>query len=432
MREDGATIIALSSGSPPAAIGVVRISGDKAGWALTQLCGTTPPERRASLRTIRHPETGDVLDQALLLWFPGPRTATGEDLAEIHLHGGRAVVAAVLDTLAGMNGLRRAEAGEFTRRAFANGVIDLAQAEGLADLLSAETESQRRNAQLLTGGALSRKVADWEQRLLGLSARVEAAIEFGDDEDDVGDDPAIRQDLAELAGDIARDLARPSAEHLKDGIRVVLAGPPNAGKSTLLNALVEREAAITSPIAGTTRDLIQVPVAIAGVPYVFVDTAGLRDAAADQVESRGVELAYSAVAAADIVLWLGEPDAAPDHDRLILIHPRCDLPERHLPRSTIALAVSAQTGVGMSELVTRLVTMSSHLVPSGSEIALNQRQRGALSESVEYLSNGVQSPDPVICAEELRAARVALDRVTGRAGTEEMLGALFGRFCIGK
>ena len=254
----GATIVALSSGAPPAAIAVIRISGPGAGDALARLSGSLPQPRRATLRTIRHPETGDALDRALLLWFPGPHTATGEDLAEIHAHGGRAVAAALIEAVTGIAGVRRAEAGEFTRRAFANGVIDLAEAEGLADLLSAETESQRRNAMLLAGGMLSRRVAGWQARLLGWSAAVEAALEFGDDDGDIAIDlVALHSGIAEMAAEIAAALTRPAVEQLKDGVRVVIAGPVNAGKSTLLNALVAREAAITSPLPGTTRDLIE-------------------------------------------------------------------------------------------------------------------------------------------------------------------------------
>jgi len=431
MPMDDATIIALSSGAPPAAIGVIRISGPAAGPAITQLSGTLPSPRRATLRTVRHPVMGEALDQALLLWFPGPNTATGEDLAEIHVHGGRAVVAAVLDALASIKGIRRAEPGEFTRRAFANGVMDLAQAEGLADLLSAETESQRRNAQMLAGGMLSRRVAGWQDRLLGLAARLEAVLEFGDEEN-LDDDWGVDADLAALAADITAQLARPSAERLKDGIRVVLAGPPNAGKSTLLNALVERDAAITSPVPGTTRDLIEAPVSISGTPFVFVDTAGLRIAEGDEIEERGIDLARSAVRHADVLVWLGDPIEAPEHSRRILVHPRCDLPGREISASGTELAVSAQTGVGVAALIEQLRSVADELLPHQSDVALNQRQRQILSTCVTSLLAAREQTDVVLRAEEVRQARVTLDQLTGRAGTEEMLDALFGRFCIGK
>jgi len=429
---DGATIIALSSGAPPAAIGIIRISGSRAGTAIAGLCGSVPPPRRASLRTIRHPDSGDVLDSAVVLWFPGPHTSTGEDLAEIHAHGGRAVISAILTALATTEGVRLAEPGEFTRRAFANGVIDLAQAEGLADLLSAETEAQRRNAQILAGGGLSRMVGEWQYRLLGLCARIEAILEFGEDEDDVGDDLRLTADIAALAGDIADELARPAAERLKDGVRVVLAGPPNAGKSTLLNALVEREVAITSPIPGTTRDMIQAPVAISGMAFLFVDTAGLREAAGDEIERRGVDLAKSAIAEADILLWLGEPASAAEHPRRILLHARCDAADRQHVGPDVDLSVSAHTGVGMGELIERLLQEAKLVLPAMDVMALNRRQRAVLAECKQSLLDALALVDPVLRAEELRTCRVVLDRLTGRAGTEEMLDALFGKFCIGK
>ncbi|HUD28105.1 MAG TPA: GTPase, partial [Novosphingobium sp.] len=276
------TIFALSSGSPPAAIAVVRLSGPQAGAALAALAGGLPEPRRASYRTLRvSRET--VLDRALVLWFPGARTATGEDLAELHLHGGRAVVAATESALATMPGLRRAEPGEFTRRAFANGRMDLAEAEGLADLLSAETELQRRSAIAMVGGSFSNQVAAWRFRILDASAAIEAVLDFGD-EDDVADlPPTFAASIAALAEELADWLKRPRAETLREGYRVVLAGPPNAGKSTLFNALVEDEAAITAPLAGTTRDVLTRAVAIEGVPFVFADTAGLREEAGDAI-----------------------------------------------------------------------------------------------------------------------------------------------------
>ena len=269
------TIFALSSGAAPAAIAVVRVSGPDAGTAMQALTGKLPPPRRAVATTLRAADDS-LLDQALVLWLPGPGTATGEDCAEFHLHGGRAVIAAVEAALAALSGLRHAQPGEFTRRAFTNGRIDLAEAEGLADLLSAETELQRQSALALASGALSRTIEDWRVRVLHLSAQVEAVLDFSEDDDIAALDPQFAGDLAALAADLADWLARPRAELLREGFRVVLAGPPNAGKSTLFNALVEAEAAITSPIPGTTRDVVARPVAISGVPFLFLDTAGLR------------------------------------------------------------------------------------------------------------------------------------------------------------
>jgi tRNA modification GTPase len=305
------TIFALSSGSPPAAIAVLRVSGSDSRNTIAALAGAVPEARRASYRTLRDSK-GEVLDQALVLWFPRPKTATGEDLAEFHLHGGRAVVAAVEAALGNMRNLRRAAPGEFTRRAFANGRIDLAEAEGLADLLSAETELQRRSAIAMADGAFSRQVEIWRDRVLSLSAAVEAVLDFGD-EDDVSELPAdFASGLQMFHVELSTWLARPRAERLKDGYRVVLAGPPNAGKSTLFNALVEDEAAITAPVAGTTRDVLTRAVSLGGVPFVFADTAGLRAEAGDEIEAIGMARARTALDNADLVLWLGAEGEGPE------------------------------------------------------------------------------------------------------------------------
>jgi tRNA modification GTPase len=305
------TFFALSSGAPPAAIGVIRISGPHAGTALLALAGRLPEPRRASLATLRD-GAGEPLDSALVLWFPGPDTATGEDLAELHCHGGRAVIAAVEGALAALPELRRADAGEFTRRAFANGRLDLAEAEGLADLLSAETELQRAAALGAMQGALSRQVEAWRAQVLVLSAQLEAVLDFSDEEDASDLPQGFTWNIAALEQELGEWLARPRSERLGEGFRVVLAGPPNAGKSTLFNALVESEAAITSPIAGTTRDVIERSVAIAGVPFTFVDTAGLRDEGGDAIEAIGIDRARGELARADVVLWLGPEGEGPE------------------------------------------------------------------------------------------------------------------------
>ncbi|HEY0130432.1 MAG TPA: tRNA uridine-5-carboxymethylaminomethyl(34) synthesis GTPase MnmE [Allosphingosinicella sp.] len=420
------TIFALSSGSPPAALAVVRISGPGADPALEALAGKLPPPRRATLADLRW--RNERLDKALVLRFPGPASATGEDVAELHLHGGRAVVAAVLEALAGQDGLRSAEPGEFTRRAFENGRIDLAEAEGLADLLAAETQSQRRAALAMAGGALGPKVESWRQRLLALAAALEAALDFSD-EGEVGEawPPGWTDEVGSLAGEMEVLLAQPSAERLRDGIRVVIAGPPNAGKSSLLNVLVQREAAITSAVPGTTRDLIEAPTAIGGIPLLLIDTAGLRESK-DEVEAIGVERGRSSLAAADLVLWLGEPDQAPDRGKTILIHPKCDLPG---PSHEADVRVSATTGEGIRELVAIVSARALALLPAEGEVALNARQREAIRNACRHLRE-TAGADMLIAAEALRQARVELDRVTGRAGVEDMLDALFGRFCIGK
>lgn len=418
------TIYALSSGAPPAAIALVRISGPKAHNALEALAGRLPAPRAAVVAQLR--ADGEVLDNALVIRFPGPASATGEDVAELHLHGGRSVVAAVLGALGRIDGLRPAHPGEFTRRAFDNGRIDLAEAEGLADLLEAETQSQRRAALALAGGALSRQVEAWQALLLGHAAEIEAALDFAD-EDDVA---PLRADFAARLGalreEMASWLARPPAERLRDGVRAVIAGPPNSGKSSLLNVLVRRDAAIISAIPGTTRDLIEAPVAFGGLPFLLIDTAGLRESG-DSIEAIGVDRARASLAAADLILWLGDPGDAPAG--AIRVHPKADLG----PSAGAAdLSVSATTGEGLDALERLLVARSAALLPREGEVALNARHRATLGEALDGLGEAQAASDLLISAEALRRARLALDRITGKAGVEDMLDALFGRFCIGK
>lgn len=422
------TIFALSSGSPPAGIAVIRISGPASAEALRCLAGRVPAPRRASHVTLRD-AGGDMLDRALALWLPGPTTATGEDTAELHCHGGRAVVAAVEAALAGLPELRRATAGEFTRRAFANGRIDLAEAEGLAELLVAETELQRRSALAMAGGAFSGQVEVWRDHLLACSAAVEAVLDFAD-EDDVGALPSdFVARIEVLREEIGDWLARPRAEALREGFRVVLAGPPNSGKSTLFNALVEAEAAITAPIAGTTRDVLMRPVAIEGVPFVFADTAGIRDDAGDAIEVIGVERARHAVDGADLVLWLGAEGQGPVE--AWEIEPQADRAD-HPVKASPRHRVSAQTGEGLGRLRLALVEAARLALPRPGEAALNERQHRLLNEAEAMLAFATHLTDPLLVAEHLRLARVAFDALVGRSTTEDMLDALFGRFCIGK
>lgn len=420
------TIFALSSGAPPAAIAVVRVSGPAAREALAALAGQVPEPRRAVAAELSD-ISGVPLDRALVLWLPGPGTATGEDVAELHLHGGRAVVAAVETALSALPGLRRAEPGEFTRRAFANGRIDLAEAEGLADLLAAETESQRRGALAMAGGALSRMIENWRERVLGLSAQVEAVLDFGD-EDDVGDLPSdLERQVEALASDIRSWLSQPSAERLRDGIRVVLAGPPNCGKSSLFNALLDNEAAIVTPIAGTTRDVIERPAAIDGVPFILVDTAGLRGDAGDDVEAVGISRAHAQMLQADLVLWLGPEGRGPAGAWEIAS--KADLPgtSKSAPRAV----VSAVSGDGIVGLRRALAEAGRSLLPAVGEVAFNRRQASLLEEAAAALDDP-DAAKPLILAEKMRYARASFDRITGWSTTEDMLDALFGRFCIGK
>ncbi|HEU4959077.1 MAG TPA: tRNA uridine-5-carboxymethylaminomethyl(34) synthesis GTPase MnmE [Sphingomonas sp.] len=426
------TIFAVSSGAPPAAIAVLRVSGPAALAAATALAGRLPPPRRAGLRTLADPRDGTPLDRALVLVFPGPDSATGEDVVELHLHGGRAVVAAVEAALAAQPGLRPAAPGEFTRRALAAGRIDLAQAEGLGDLLTAETEAQRRAALSAAEGAVSRQVGGWNARLLELAARTEALLDFADEEDvaDGAEDAArLAAEARSLADEIAGALDNPPVERLRDGIRVVLAGAPNAGKSTLLNALAEREAAIVSPIAGTTRDRIEAAVVRDGLAFVLTDTAGLAATTDDPIERIGIARAREAMAAADIVVLLDETPV-PAGAIVIPIYPRCDEPER--AGGADRLAVSARTGAGVAALWRAIAEAGRGLVPRLDRLVLNRRQRDAVAAAQAALIDASAEADPLLIAEYLRRARMALDRVTGASDTEAMLDALFGRFCIGK
>jgi tRNA modification GTPase len=423
------TIFALSSGSPPAAISIIRISGPGAHRAGGALAGDLPKAREAAVRELREPRSGELLDEALVLRFDAPASSTGEDVLELHCHGGRAVVSAVLGALGALEGLRQAQPGEFTRRAFENGRIDLTEAEGLADLIEAETESQRRAALLMAEGVFARQVDLWRTQVLELSARAEAAIDYVDD-GSVDHEPRLSRDCGALANELARWFQRPRAERLRDGIRVVIAGPPNAGKSSLLNALTGDERAIVADLPGTTRDHIEVSLALSGVPIRLTDTAGLRESG-ELVEQIGVERARRLVELADVLLWLGEPDAAPGHPRLVRVHSKADLPERATGPDD-SVAVSAVTGHGLEDLAEAIVHHARSLLPAESEVALNRRQAECIAEAREALGAAAASGDVVIVAEALRGARSALDRLTGRAGVEDLLDALFARFCLGK
>lgn len=422
------TIFALSSGRPPAAISIIRVSGPAAHVAGARLAGKLPPTRSAAVRQLRSPASGEHLDDALVLRFDAPVSSTGEDVVELHCHGGRAVVDAVLGALGEFEALRPANPGEFTRRALEHGRIDLTEAEGLADLIEAETESQRKAAIGVAEGGLSRQVATWQERVLALSAEAERAIDYVDEGD--AEATQLSSDCAALASELGEWLARPRVEPLKDGVRVVVAGPPNAGKSSLINAIAGEEKAIVTPVAGTTRDQIEVPVALGGVPVLFTDTAGIREAT-DEVESIGIDRARKASAASDILLWLGEAADSPKHGTIVLIHSKADLADSaDAPPGSIA--VSALTGQGITELLERVRMEALRMLPRDDIIALNRRQANLIAEAEAALLRAAESNDAVLIAEDLRLARTAFDRLTGRAGVEDVLDALFGRFCLGK
>lgn len=425
------TIFAVSSGAAPAAISILRISGAGALAAARSLCGTLPEPRVAGLRALRDPASGMLLDRGLVLVFPGPDSATGEDIVELHVHGGRATQRALETALGAIEGLRPAEPGEFTRRALEHGRIDLTEAEGLGDLLAAETEHQRRAALRLSEGGLRQQIEQWNDRLVDVAAALEAALDFSD-EDDVPDDVTAQSGtaLAILSDEIATLVAAPSVERLRDGVRVVIAGPPNSGKSTLINRLAGRDVAIVSSTAGTTRDRIEVPVVRSGVAYVFTDTAGLREDGADEIERIGIGRAIDAITASDILLWLD--DAPPPYAGALWLHARCDVPGRTSLPPGPELAISAASGEGIAALWSFLEARSSGLGSTPDEMAINARQRALLANAETILRMGSAERDILLRAESIRSARAVFDSITGRANVEAVLDALFGRFCIGK
>jgi tRNA modification GTPase len=419
-RRDADTIFALSSGALPSAIAIIRISGRDARFALEHLADSVPAPGQAALRTLR--SEGDVLDQAMILWFPGPRTVTGEDLVELHLHGSHAVVETCFTSLRRL-GLRMAEPGEFTRRALFNGKMDLNAVEGLADLLAAETESQRRDAIRRQRGAIPRKLGNWRTRLIEIAAHLEAAIDY-DGEEETARGVEIAPLLRTILAEMDRALSIAPGERLRDGIRVAIVGPPNAGKSTLLNALAGRDAAIVSEIAGTTRDAIECPVAIEGIPFVLVDTAGLRDAM-DPIERIGIDRALVEGDLAQIRIDLGA-----DHhdDRTIAVSAKSDV---EAPR-TGTVSVSAREGHGLADLQNLLCEKARSMLPGADEVTFDRRYRQALFLIRDDVLAATQTDDPLLVAEHVRLAVRELDRVLGGEGIEDMLDALFGRFCLGK
>ena len=453
---DRSTIFALSSGRPPAAIAVVRVSGPRAGAALERLIGRLPEPRKAALARVRDPASGEIIDEALALWFPAPRSETGEDVAELQLHGGQAVIVGVLDALATIEGCRPAEAGEFTRRAFENGRLDLTAVEGLADLIAAETQAQRRLAYRQLKGLIGDRAEAWRRRLIEALALVEARIDFSD-EADVPEDLlgaalfAAQQLRDEIAGVLA-DGRR--GERLRDGLVVAIAGPPNAGKSTLLNRLARREAAIVSPYAGTTRDVIEVHLDLDGYPVTLLDTAGIRDSA-EPVEQEGVRRARERAAAADLVLWVIDPSAGglaangyPENlanAEIWLIRNKIDLvaasscatgEKSNRNESKFTLSISALTGVGMEALTVALSSYAkTYFAATESAVITRARHRHALEETVAALGRALardHSTGEELIAEELRSAATTLGRLTGRVDVEDILDVIFRDFCIGK
>ena len=448
MASDRKTIFALSSGRPPAAIAVIRISGPAAAEAVRALTGRLPAPRVGTFVRVRDPRSGDLIDEALALYFPAPASETGEDVAELQVHGGRAVVSAVYEALARMEGLRLAEPGEFTRRAFENGKLDLTRVEGLADLIFADTQAQRRQAVRQLQGLLGDRAEGWRARLIEAQALAEAGIDFSEEADVAGD---VTQRALALARDLARDIAETLAgaargERLREGLVVAIAGPPNAGKSTLLNRIARREAAIVSPYAGTTRDVIEVHLDLDGWPVTLLDTAGIRDTD-DPVEREGVMRAKARAGSADLVLWI--EDAAEDvcpavgvgdaqRDAAVWrVRNKIDAVRGAMPAgraSEAAFAVSAKTGAGMDALVAALAGhAASYFASAEPALVTRERQRRTLQEAADALARAIAAAAREdIFAEELRLAARALGRLTGRVDVEDILDVIFRDFCIGK
>jgi tRNA modification GTPase len=484
----GETLFALASAPGRAAIAVWRLSGPDTAAALQSLTGgDLPAPRRAVVRTLSDPATGEAIDQAIVLWFPGPASFTGEDSAEIQSHGGRAVAEAISGALGRLPGLRRAEPGEFSRRAFLNGRLDLTEAEAIADLAAAETEAQRRQALAQAGGGLSALYDGWRAVLIALRAHLEADIEFPDE--DIGDPVAqLSGQLAELRAEIAAHLGDARrGERLRDGLTVAVVGAPNTGKSSLVNALARREVAIVSPEAGTTRDAIEVHLDLDGYPVIVVDTAGLR-AAEGRIEAEGIARARLRAESADLVLALFAADAEPDAETLALLddraivvasksdlvpdlfasplegevdgeaggwrgmaptvsyvryfaggditpHPdlRSDLPLKGGGKGMRPHPVSTKTGAGLDTLIQALsARVAALLADRGPPPPTRARHREALTRCLSALDAAGTAPLPELAAEELRRAGDELGRITGRIDIEDMLDAVFRDFCIGK
>jgi tRNA modification GTPase len=425
---------------------VIRVSGPRAGAALEMLIGRVPAPRRASLARVRDPATGDVIDEGLALWFPGPNSETGEDIVELQVHGGRAVIAAVLAALGRIGGLRPAEAGEFTRRAFESGRMDLTAVEGLADLVAAETEAQRRQAFLQLKGLLGDRAETWRQRLIEALALVEAGIDFSEEED-------VPEDLLARALALIRPLAEEisqagvgQGERLREGLRVAIAGPPNAGKSTLFNRLARREAAIVSPFPGTTRDVLEIHLDLGGYPVTVLDTAGIRETS-DPIEREGVRRASEQSAGADLVLWVIDATAAqgsePEVPAAWLVVNKMDLADSQAKKrigSDFSYRrkihfISSATGAGVDELVNAIAAFAQHFFTPEAALVTRQRQRTHLRDTVIALNeaqHAAQEGREEIMAEQLRLATRALGRLLGRVDVEDVLDVIFRDFCIGK
>lgn len=436
------TIFALSSGVGRQAVAVIRISGPASARVIEEVTGGLPEPRRLSLRTISNPVTGEALDIGCVVWLPGPGTFTGEDCAELHIHGGPAVISGVLDVLVSMPGTRSAEAGEFTRRAFVNGKMDLVEVEGLSDLLAARTSGQRRQAFRQMSGLASSVFEGWREKLLSIRADIEAVIDFADETDiEAAASCRIDSAIGELIGEMGEVLRTSAAsEMVRDGVRVVLAGMPNTGKSSLLNLLAGREAAIVSALPGTTRDSIEVVLDLAGIPVILTDTAGLREGA-DEIEQEGIRRSRSNISGADILVWVWSADVNeswcvetgifPD----LVVQNKIDLPISGLVEKGAAIALSTARGDGLGDFLAALgEVLRTRSGEMESALVISSRQKQAVVNSIRFLNDTlrVDQQELEIKALEIGRASDEIGRLTGRIGVEEWLGAIFSRFCIGK
>ncbi|MGY3441588.1 MULTISPECIES: tRNA uridine-5-carboxymethylaminomethyl(34) synthesis GTPase MnmE [unclassified Bradyrhizobium] len=435
------TIFALSSGRPPSAIAIVRLSGPMAASVIEGLAGKMPTPRKAT-RALLHDSNHQPIDDAVVLWFPGSASATGEDVAEFHVHGGRAVLSAMFDAIAAFENVRPAEPGEFTRRAFENGKLDLTEAEGLDDLIHADTDRQRRQALRQLKGLLGDRARDWRERIIAASALIEAGIDFSDE----GDVPAeliapALEKVRALHDEIKQVLAgQGQSERLRDGLVVAIAGPPNVGKSTLINQLAKREVAIVSPHAGTTRDVIEVQLDLDGYPVTVIDTAGIRETS-DPVEQEGVRRARVRAAEADLVLWLADSGGAKigqgGTTPTWLVRNKIDLVRTPAGEggNYPEFRISAARGDGLSELIAALVGFAhDYFATSEGGLISRTRQRGLLEETVESLRRSIEvvGRGEELAAEELRRAAMSLGRLLGRVDVEDILDVIFREFCVGK
>ncbi len=442
------TIFALSSGRPPTAIALVRVSGPRAGFALQQIARQLPKPRVAT-RAALHNAAREAIDDAIVLWFPGPASATGEDIAEFHIHGSRAVLTALVTTLGAIDGVRAAEPGEFTRRAFENGKIDLTEAEALDDLIHADTERQRRLAMRQLSGLLGDRARAWRRQIIEALALVEASIDFSD-EGDVPTElmaPAIERVRA-LLGEIEDVLAvQGRGERLRDGLFVAIVGPPNVGKSTLMNQMARREIAIVSPHAGTTRDIIELHLDLDGYPVTLIDTAGIRDSD-DPVEREGIRRARERAAEADLRFWLVDAQAPPGEDDSLgdwiaagqagfwIVRNKVDKlrhPVQTTERGWPCHSISAASGVGIPELAAALARFASTFFDDETSLIARARHRTLLRHTADSLRLATDRPaEAEIVAEHLRKAAHDLGRLVGRVDVEDVLDSIFSTFCVGK